>query len=197
MSVSEPSVKLIPLKECENEVVCISYAAAECLAAFPPPLISWTRSLSQCALCSPLGHAISQCALTGHTSPTCVTTRGRVDIVNGVNNFPQPLSWFLLAANFHQGHYADLQLRTDLQSSCLQVCPDPFINLQQSWQTIFKWTHQHITSRDIKCRMAECGKLQAWWRCHPRLHGIGCRVQRGPRPNFVWRDFIINRDKDL
>ena len=149
MSVSEPSVKLIPLKECENEVVCISYAAAECLAAFPPPLISWTRSLSQCALCSPLGHAISQCALTGHTSPTCVTTRGRVDIVNGVNNFPQPLSWFLLAANFHQGHYADLQLRTDLQSSCLQVCPDPFINLQQSWQTIFKWTHQHITWHQV------------------------------------------------
>ena len=155
--------------------MCISYAAAECLAAFPPPLISWTRSLSQCALLTAWSRYFSMC--TAHTTPTCVTTWGRVEIVNGVNNFPQPLTWFLLAANFYQGHYADLQLRTDLQSSCHKVSSDPLINLQQTFVTK-QYSNEHITmsSHDIKCRnAANCRPAQ----CHPRLPSIGCESREG------------------
>ena len=176
-SVEGPRVDTSP-EECENEVVCISYAAAKCLAAFPPPLISWTRSLSQCAMLTAWSRYVSPMC-TAHTTPTCVTTWGRVEMVNGVNNFPQPQSWFLHATIFSQGtpHV------TKFPPTSLWIC-------SSRDKTILQWTHHGVS------RLGNAADVSPW------LPGIGwCRdhglQKRGPRPNFVWRDFIINRDKDL
>ena len=97
---------------------------------------------------------------TPHTTPTCVTTRGRVEIENDVNNFPQPLLSSLLHVANYQGHYPALQ-KAGEQLGRSALIPGDAVSSPGPGQ--------HCAARE----------------------------ERRPRPNFVWKDFIINRDKEL